>query len=480
MEKGSDMRARRTAGLAIFLLFTAFPAVVRADDQAGSGGAASAQPMVVTLDQAIQAALQGGPDVKLAQIKLAMSRAQYDQTVSQYSLGVSSSAGADRSQSILSGAPPASDSVQAGVTIGQAGGSGPTQIGVSGSYSLSEEAPLRSSTKVSVSASQTLWDGGLPGWRAQTSLQKAGIDLQSAELTSDSSMKSITYSVKQAYYQLLAQQRQIKVLENTLAQRQEESKRVQTLSEVQNATQIDLMQAQVNETTAELNLRNAKASLEVAREKLSNTVGWPSDKVYTVGEVPDFPVPDLDVAQSITTALDTRSDLKQLRLQKASGNIDLSVTRAQGSPTVSASGGLSWSRDWTDPPNDSLNYNVGIDVSIPIFDSGLAARQITQAQMQNQTLEIQIAQKAAGIATDVKDAVYSLQDLLARTDLAQKSLELAKYQYELSKAKYDAGALSILDLLGASVALTSAEVSADKARSDAQLGVLALQNVMGN
>jgi outer membrane protein TolC len=443
---------------------------------------------IVTLIQCIEAAMQGGPDVKLADISLAMSRNQYDQTVAQNSLGVSSSGSVGRSQPLVNStpsvpgnqAPVSSDSVKAGVAIDQAGGGGPTQVSASASYGLTEESTPLSSTKLSVSASQTLWDGGLPGWRAQASLQKAGIGLQTAQMTGDSTKKTIAYSVKQAYYQTLAQQRQIRVQQNTLAQRQEEQKKAQTLFQSQNATQIDLMQAEVNETAAELALRQAQNTLEVYREKLSNLVGWPTDRIYTVAEVPDMPAPSLDIAQSIKTALDQRSDLRQLQLQRATGDVNLSLTKAQGSPSVSASGGLSWSRDWTDPARDQVSYNLGIDVSVPIFDSGLAAQQLRQAQLQNESYDIQIAEKAAGIATDVKNAIYSLQDLLARADLAQKSLDLAKSQYELAKARYDSGALSMLDLLSASVSLTSAEVSLDKARSDAQLGVLALQNVMGN
>ena len=120
-----------------------------------------------------------------------------------------------------------------------------------------------------------------------------------------------------------------------------------------------------------------------------------------------------------------------------------------------------------------------MNVAAPIYSAGSIDAQIRQAALQKQSYLLQQQQLAATIATEVKNAVYSLKDLLAREELARAGLDLAQSQYELTRLQFEAGVSSNLDVLAASVALTTAEVALARARSDAQLGVLALQNVEG-
>ena len=64
-------------------------------------------------------------------------------------------------------------------------------------------------------------------------------------------------------------------------------------------------------------------------------------------------------------------------------------------------------------------------------------------------------------------------------ELARQNLELAQDQYDLTELEFGTGVTSNLDVLAASVTLTTAKAGLAAARSAAQLGVLALQNAMG-
>lgn len=445
---------------------------------------------VVTLTQCIDGAMTNGPDVKLAAATLAQAQAQYAQAVAGNSFNLSGTGGAERSQPIVSeelgqgtytggstsAAPTvATDSPSVGVTLSNGSA---TQVSASGSYNIPESSGQDQTSRMSVSASQTLWDGYLGG-RDSATVQQAALTLQEAQLTYQQSTQTITLNVKQAYDAMLGQQGQIAVLQQTLKSRQADLTRVQTLMDEQNATQIDLKQAQVNELTTELDLRLAQSTLVVDRQKLCNLVGFPPDKQYQVAEVPDQPVGTLDVDQCIKTALAQRADLKQLQLGRQGGDISLALKRSLSSPVVSASGGVSWTRDWT-ASLDEADWDVGVQVNVPIWDSGLVQDGIQQIQSQNQALDVQISQKIASISTDVTNAVYNLQDLGSRVDLAQKNVDLMQSQHDLAQAQFDEGVISDLDLLTASVNLTTAQEGLQTAIANEQMGVLNLQNVMGD
>jgi outer membrane protein TolC len=458
----------------------AFPALILLLASASPRLYSDGQEPVVSLEEALAAA-GGGPDARLGQVTLSSAEAQYAQAKAQNLFGLSGTAGGTRNTqlSTTTGFPTSTsipiDSFEAGVQL-----TAPlsTKIGVTAGPGFPESNPEDIGGSVSLTASSTLWDG-YPGGKGRAAVQQAEISLRGARVSDEANRKSIAYNVKQAYYTMLSTQRQLTVLQGTLTQRQQELARTQTQFDLGNATGIDLKQAQVNVRSAELDLSTAQKTLVVLRERLSALVGWPLDRQYAVAEVPDMPIPGLDITQAIKTALGQRADLRQFALNKAAGELNLTLKKSQVSPTVSANGSYDWSRDLTANKNDT-SWRAGLQVSVPILDSGLTSSQVRQARLQLESLQIQEQKLASSITTDVKNAVYNLQNLLAASELADRNLDLAKDQYELAKTQHDSGVISTLDLLTASVTLTTAQVNQAKSRSDVQLGVLALQNAMGD
>lgn len=432
----------------------------------------------IALAQAVDQALTTGPGILISRAAIASAQAQYTVSAAANGVGLSTAgniAHSDRNAITSSISTPPTDTAQAGLTL-----TAPlsTSLSVTASHSLAEASPVYQTSGVSVSASSILWDG-VAGGSDLASVQQAALTLQETRASESANQKTIIYEVKQAYYTLLAQQRQLAILQQTLTQRQQELGKTQSLYEAQSANQIDLKQAQINQRQAELDLAQALDTLEIDREQLSALVGWDIEQRYTVAEVEDVPAPAMDVAQAVKTALAQRSDLVQLQLQIASGDISVALAQAKGSAQVKTSAGINLSQDWT-TSYGNLGWNAGLQVSMPILDAGSTDAAVRLARLSNRSLVLQKQQLMATITTSVKSALYSLRDLLARADLAKASLDLAKSQYDLAQMQFESGVDSNLDVLTASVALTTAQVSAAKARSDAQLGILALQNALGN
>jgi outer membrane protein TolC len=350
-------------------------------------------------------------------------------------------------------------------------------VSLEGSHSITEASILDQATNVSLTASAAVWDG-YRGGQALAAARIAAFTLQGTESSESASQKTVVYNVKQAYYTLLGQQRQIAILQQTLAQREAELQKTQSLYDARNVSQIDLKQAQVNRLQASLDLSKARGLLEVDREQLSNMMGVSTDSVYDVEEVPDAPAPRLDAAAAMKTAIANREDFRQIQLSLLSSDVSLALKKALAGPTVSVSTGVSWMQDWT-TSNNRTTWHAGVSVQAPVIDAGSLGAQVREATLQKEKLRVQQGQLASAIATSVKSAVYTLQDLLSRVELARQSLDLAQVQYELDEAQFANGVISHLDVLTASVALTTARVNMAAAQSSAQLGVLALQSAMG-
>ena len=185
-----------------------------------------------------------------------------------------------------------------------------------------------------------------------------------------------------------------------------------------------------------------------------------------------------DVNSLVKEAWANRPELKQAALTDSKSAIDLALTKTQKSPTVSVSGDLGYSKNWTSGKS-SLDWSAGLQLSVPIADGGLANAQIQAAQTQIEANQVKTAQLSENIAAEVAVNLSSAQSLLERYSLAQEKSSLAAEQYDYTRMRFEGGAVSNQDLLNASVKRDSALADLAKARSDLELAVLKLERSLG-
>jgi outer membrane protein len=455
MVKGSEMNDRLRRGARVAVLLYLFLSAI-------SFSFAQTATETITLDQALQAALQGSLDTKIANLTLETARAQYDQAVAQSSSSLSGTTSATYTYNpnpLLKG-----DSLDAGLSFSLP--QTMTSADVSGNYSIT-----RNDFGAELKVGQTIWDGyGSPlnGGKSAASLKQSSLTLQVKELAATSSRQDLVSKVKQAYYALLAAQHTVAASRDALDQQQAQYQRTKARAESSLATSIDVRQAEINVRSAELDLTAAETALAASRRALSLAAGWPGDRLYTVAEAPDPVAPALDIPALVATAMKNRVDVQQQGLNAQSAAITLALRKAATSPTVSANGSVSLD-----------TWSVGISGKIPLVDSGLASAQVRETELSNEQARLEVDQLAETVTTEVTTAVTDVKDLVARVDLATGRRDLAKAQYELAQTRQSLGVGSTLDVLDALVILTQADVGLSKAKSDVYLGILRLQDAVG-
>ena len=443
----------------------------------------------MTLDQVVAAAKAAAPGLKLATVTLDTARSQLIQT--QATNGLSLGGKGDYSHvgtlgsvasittpssaaaSAAGGGGLAGENVQAGLTLG-----GPsTSVAATAQHSIMEAAPSDQVSSLSLSASQTVFDG-YPGGRAAAAVQQADYTYRAAQVAYDASLKSVIYQVKQAYYTLLVDQKTVLIRQATVKQDQQNLAYYQGLRTAGRATDLDVLQNQVTLTQAQLDLRTAENTVDVDRKSLSLAVGRPLDQDYVVADsqIPDMP--SLPLEDALKTAFQNRSELLTFELNIAAANINLALQRSQTYPVVSVNGALGVGQDWNANVNAG-SFSVGASIALPILDGGLRSAQVQQAADQISSYKVQQDQERQSIVIAVENALFGVRDTRNRLDLAGQNVQAAQGQYNLQKARYNVGLVTTLDVLTAFQALTTAQVGLEQARSNYLLALLNLDNVMG-
>jgi len=418
-------------------------------------------------DEVVAAVRQAGPAVKAAELTLDAAQAALIQAKAQQGLTVGESAGYTRQQG--SGTDAASGNVLAGgVSV-----AGPqTSVVVSG---LQSPTVSGSSTTLSVSGSQVLWDGyagGTPSGQTRVAQDNYRV----AEAARSQAVSEAVLAAQQAYYTLLADQKTLLVRQATLKQAAENLSREQGLQAAQRATDLDVLQMRVASRQAELDLKSTLAQIDADRKTLSILAGWPLDKLYVVSEG-TAPTPLAASAdEAVTAALSARPELRTLAAQIDAARITEAIAAAAWSPVVTLNGGVNTSSGNTSTQIATVGVNVALP---PLWDGGAASASRRQASDVVAQYLIQQEQQRANITVEVQKDWFAMQDARDRLELAQSNVEQATGQYKMEALKLSVGLETTLDVLTAFTAMTTAQVALEQAKTAAILAVLTFNHALG-
>ena len=126
----------------------------------------------------------------------------------------------------------------------------------------------------------------------------------------------------------------------------------------------DVTKAEVDLSTAKLNLIKAENAFRLARVTLNNAMGLPEAPDYEVEDRLSSGRQDMDLEEAIRKAYDRRPDLKAMALKRKSQEQSIELVRKAYYPSLTGSAGYGWGGG--DFPLER-GWSFGAEVSIPLF-----------------------------------------------------------------------------------------------------------------
>jgi len=298
-----------------------------------------------------------------------------------------------------------------------------------------------SSTSQSLSGSVQVWDWGARGRSRAT--QQATARSREAGVTAQ--LRTLRASVEGAYRNAQYQGALLVLERQLLAGRELDLQTTQRRFELAGASRVDVLTAQLNVRQQEQRIREAEGQLERALLSLRTVIGDPDLVIGGVEETlpQPFDPRTLDSRDVVETGL---SSSPRLIEQEAS----LAVTRAQAESsrrshwpglTISFSGSQSTFGDqltgMVDPfPDRSRSSGASFGLSIPIFQGFTNKQRIVQAEVSlanaEETLKgvrLQVEELVNSRFIALQTAYQSYEISLNSREIAQERLRLAQEQY---------------------------------------------------
>ncbi|MEN9403726.1 MAG: hypothetical protein RL091_2429 [Verrucomicrobiota bacterium] len=340
---------------------------------------------------------------------------------------------------------------------------------------------------LTLSARQSLLSGlGTKVNRA--AVERAEIGFQRANLDYKSQVLDVIEATENAYYNLVNAREQLAVRNSSLALSQKLYDEAKTRRDTGVATDLDVLQAEVGVANSRRSVILAEQTVKdrqdgllalIGQFELENEVGTVRFKEFT-DALPVFASSYAMAKQNQPDYLSSLAAIEQYTLDLAvardNARPDLSVGAALGMNGRNGSGSSAFNNA-LDRQNHS--WQVDLSFSYPIGQASDKARERQSLATLNRE-RARLRQLEQSIEVEVRAAVRSVETNTESVKIAKLASDLSVKQYELEKAKFDAGLSTSRLVLQAQTDLESARFSELQARVTLHNSIAALHRIEGS
>lgn len=268
-------------------------------------------------------------------------------------------------------------------------------------------------------------------------------------------------------------QNNVKVLETNLQATQDRF-------QIGDVTRTDVAQSQARLELGRSELATAQGRLTSSEQNYRRVIGHEPGDLQPPPPLPPLPAtPD----EAVRIALTANPNLHAIRYQAAAAAYDVRVAEGSRLPTLAGVASENYvkslSGSQSNFPTAGNQTTVGLSARIPLYQGGLPAARIREAQSQ----QGQLIEQSVGTERSVIDQTRSAfanyraaNDAIASEEVAVKANQLA---LEGARAEQTVGTRTVLDVLNAEQELLNSQVALVTARHDAYVAGFQLLESMG-
>jgi outer membrane protein TolC len=444
-----ELRAAATLCLPLALMCSTFITTSVAQQS-------SANPMQLTLEQAINLALKQNHSVHLRSLSVEQMQSKKDEARSNYLPQLKASGNVLHITELE------------GVEI---------PAGAFGSYPSTGPIPPKS--LVIDQGSDTGYTGGVGLEQPLTQLFRihhanvaAQQDVLIAKTQLDQSQDAIALQVRQLYYNILITQQKLKASQDQLAADQIKDEESQSDVARGNALEISALQSKAAILQAQQESLTLRLQGHDLRRQLADVLGLPVETPIDLD--PGASAVALDIpsrADAIRIALDQNQDLKAARQTLVKAQAGLAAAKDAYIPDVTALSRYSYQ---SGVPFFVHNFGTfGFSLSYDLFDGGRREAKIREAGSEVHSAEVTVDKLRSEIEVQVHGIYDRVDELRQMVDVAEQvvrvrteAARLADRQFEQTAALDSARSQNHADLASATASLLEADCGLSLAEAD--------------
>ncbi len=410
----------------------------------------SAQPSIkLTLSESIKHALDHNLDIRIAEIQLqeiesqvALSKASFNPKIS---LELAPTTWAGKLDSLKY-------KPQAGLSMSLL-----TKGGTTYGLNLLEQEKVEGGTSLSFSLTQKI----LPPPRVDPSylaLEKSLLDLEQKKLTLEEEKSDLKLEVTVNFYEILKTQREIELNKLYLEQSRQDLLIVKDKLEKQSASEVDLLNAQVEVVNAKEAVLQSEDELTRYSGEFKDLLGiGPEAQIELIAESSYEPEPlELSLEEAVKEALANRLEIKSQKLTVNQSELDLALVKSKSSPSISLSGAY----NYNEPKVEGVEeYTASLIFQIPLVDGGKGKAEIEEAETRLKESNLNLEKLKRDVRAEVRSHFFDFQRGLRKIELPRLSEKLYEKDLEIAQTRFSGGGITESELREKEINFKQAEIS---------------------
>ncbi len=320
---------------------------------------------------------------------------------------------------------------------------------------------------------QTIYDFG----RTSGTVAATRGNREAAEKALTITRQDLTLRVRNAYYLLLATEKQVIAVKETVKSRQEIFRQAQEFYSQGIRAKVDVARSEATLFAAKTSLIRAENNREIARLELANAMGIASIGERSLVEPSSvlLPLPEKSLSQQ--HAQHNRAELQQFAALRTAASGNLKSAKSSFLPILSgvASAGYA-ERDF--PPQGNV-WGVGLNLTMPLFSGFSSIQQVREAIANINSIEARQNNLKLQISKEVESAWLGGNEAAARIVSSQKEVAAANESKSLAEGRYLEGVGSIIEVTDAQSQALDARTANIQATYDYYIALARLDRAVG-
>ena len=329
----------------------------------------------------------------------------------------------------------------------------------------------------SVDLSYPLYTGGA----VRNSVRAAETRVEAGRATVQAVEGDVFTQAVTAYMDVIRDRAIVELNQNNVKVLQTNLEATQDRFQIGDLTRTDVAQSEARLQLGRSQLATAEGQLTGSEARYRQVVGHAPGVLAPPPPLPPLPA---SADEAVRIAIANNPDLVATARQAMAAGYDVNVARASRLPTLSAVAGDTYANNIAGNngpfiPNSGNATTIGLSARVPIFQGGLPAARIRQAQaQQGQALEQVVGTERAVV--QAARAAFASYDAAQRAIQAETvAVQADQLALEGNRAEQSVGTRTIIEVLNAEQELLNSQVALVSAKRDAYVAGFQLLNAMG-
>src|SRR6202521_4323445 len=277
--------------------------------------------------------------------------------------------------------------------------------------------------------------------RAERAKDAAGHQLERTD-------QEIIFRVVDSYYGMLLARKQLEVAEQSMKTAQAILDRSRDRFESGVVVESDYLSAQVRLAARKQELIRAQNTLALAGAQLSTTMGVSTDTEFDPTDaLAERSLPTTSLEEAEKQAVEMRPDLKRVHSEEAAQQQSVAIAKSAFGPRVNAYAGWEADNPTFVAGGGGSNWLAGVEVQFDLFEGGAKRAQLSRERaMQEKVVAVkEMASDAARL--EVRRAYYDVDAARQQIEVARATIAESQESLRINQNRYDSGLSTITDLM---------------------------------